>query len=185
MTAEPPHTPPPRSLVPDRDLARLPLTYPEVGASLGGPLPSGYHHTHEAVVLGTGRTLFERHADAVLRFDVHRRAGLLVAARAPVAAVGVDLEVALPIGPLCVRALDRVVAVVDEPDRRGFAYGTLAGHPERGEESFVVSIDADDVVRLEIRAFWRSVRWYSVLGGPVTGAVQRAITRRYLAVRVA
>ncbi|WP_307844658.1 DUF1990 family protein [Actinotalea solisilvae] len=170
---------------PPRDLAALPLTYAEVGASLAGPLPAGYHHTRASAVVGHGRAVLERHADAVLRFEMHRRAGLLVDARAPRAAVGVDVEVALPLGPLRVRALDRVVAVVDEPDRRGFAYGTLAGHPEQGEEAFVVTIDGDDVVRLEIRAFWRSVRWYSRLGGPVTVAVQRAITRRYLAVRVA
>lgn len=170
---------------PPRDLAALPLTYAEVGGSLREPLPAGYLHTRESVVLGRGRELFERHADAVLRFDMHRRAGLLVETRAPVAVVGVDLEVALPIGPVRVRALDRVVAVVDEPDRRGFAYGTLAGHPEQGEESFVVSIDADGAVRLDIRAFWRSVRWYSRLGGPVTVATQRAITRRYLAARFA
>lgn len=165
------------------DLAGVPLTYPEVGASLRGPLPAGYHHTHESVVVGRGRATFERHADLVLRFDLHRRAGLLVETRASRAAVGVDVVVALPLGPLRVRALDRVVAVVDEPDRRGFAYGTLAGHPEQGEEAFVVSIDADDVVRLDVRAFWQSVRWYSRLGGPVTVAIQRSITRRYLAVR--
>lgn len=166
-----------------RDLAGLPLTYTEVGASLRDPLPSGYHHTRESVVVGRGRAVFERHAETVLGFDLHRRAGLLVETRAGRAAVGVDVVVALPLGPLRVRALDRLVAVVDEPDRRGFAYGTLAGHPEQGEESFVVTIDADDVVRLDVRAFWRSVRWYSRLGGPVTVAIQRAITRRYLAVR--
>ena len=31
----------------------------------------------------------------------------------------------------------RVVYVIDEPDIRGFAYGTLPGHPESGEERFV------------------------------------------------
>ncbi|MBX9243982.1 DUF1990 domain-containing protein [Actinotalea ferrariae] len=166
------------------DALRRGLTYTEVGASLAETMPAGYHHTRERLRLGTGRELFERHAEAVLTFEMHRRAGLVVTTDAPRAAPGVDVEVALPIGPLLVRAPDRVVAVVDEPDRRGFAYGTRAGHPERGEESFVVSIEPDGGVWFEVRAFWRSVRWYSVLGGPVTVAVQRAITRRYLAVRV-
>ena len=35
----------------------------------------------------------------------------------------------------------RVVYVVDEPHVRGFAYGTLPGHPESGEERFVVRHD--------------------------------------------
>ena len=40
--------------------------------------------------------------------------------------------VAAPIGPLTAVAVCRIVAVVDEPDRYGFAYGTLPGHTERG-----------------------------------------------------
>lgn len=40
----------------------------------------------------------------------------------------------------------RIVEVIDEPDRAGFAYGTLPGHPERGEESFVVERRADGTV---------------------------------------
>jgi uncharacterized protein (UPF0548 family) len=34
-----------------------------------------------------------------------------------------------------------VVYVVDEHDRRGFAYGTLRGRPESGEELFAVGYD--------------------------------------------
>lgn len=158
-------------------------TYPEVGASLREPLPAGYHHTRERVRLGTGRAVLERHAEGLLTWQVHRRAGLLVTTDAPRAVLGADVEVALALGPLKVRAPDRVVAVVDEPDRRGFAYGTRPRHPETGEESFVVSIDADGVVWFDVRAFFRSVSWYARLGGPVTLAVQRAITARYLAVR--
>jgi uncharacterized protein (UPF0548 family) len=41
---------------------------------------------------------------------------------------------------------------VDEPGRRGFAYGTLPGRPETGEEAFVVEKTNDDVY-LVIRAF--------------------------------
>jgi uncharacterized protein (UPF0548 family) len=33
----------------------------------------------------------------------------------------------------------RVVYVIDEPDIRGFAYGTPPGHPESGEERFAVA----------------------------------------------
>ena len=42
------------------------------------------------------------------------------------------------LGPWKVREPIEVVAVVDEPDRQGFAYGTLTGHPLRGEEAFIV-----------------------------------------------
>jgi len=43
--------------------------------------------------------------------------------------------------------------VVDEPRRRGFAYGTLPGHPERGEEAFLITHHDDGTVTFAITAF--------------------------------
>jgi hypothetical protein len=37
--------------------------------------------------------------------------------------------------------------------RLGLAYGTLPGHPERGEESFVIELLDDGQVRVHIVAF--------------------------------
>lgn len=65
------------------------------------------------------------------------------------------------------------------PDRAGFAYGTLPGHPESGEEAFVVS-RAPDGVRFTITAFSRPATWLARLGGPVTLLGQEYFTRRYL-----
>ncbi|PRC54052.1 DUF1990 domain-containing protein, partial [Mycobacterium sp. ITM-2017-0098] len=84
-------------------------------------------------------------------------------ATAPVAAVGA--EVLVHLGP--VMAPCRVVYVVDEPDRRGFAYGTPPGHAERGEELFLVRYDpATQDVSSEVRAFSRHATWWSRLGSP-------------------
>ena len=68
-----------------------------------------------------------------------------VEATTEIAAVG--SEVIVHLGP--VQAPCRVVYVVDEPDRRGFAYGTLPGHAESGEELFLVRYDpaTEDVFR--------------------------------------
>ncbi|MBB2921466.1 DUF1990 family protein [Cellulomonas cellasea] len=156
------------------------LTYPEVGASLTEELPRGYRHQRDRVRLGTGRALFERSAAAVTGWELHRRAGVRPAPGTPPAAAGSDVDLTAALGPLVLRMSCRVVAVVDEPDRRGFAYGTLTGHPERGEEAFVVHRDADDAVWLEVVAFSRPGRWYTRLGGPLARAAQRAATRRYL-----
>ena len=76
---------------------------------------------------------------------------------------------------------DRIVAVVDEPDRFGFAYGTLDGHQERGEEAFLVErLDDDSVlgtVRVDAVAATRSAR----LAAPVVTRFQHLAVRRYLA----
>ena len=152
------------------------LTYQEVGATRGR-LPDGYQHVHAHAVIGHGRARFEDAADAVLHWGMQRGAGVLVGADADVATVGAEVTVGF--WPL--RAPCRVVYVLEETDRRGFAYGTLPGHPETGEELFAVRYDpADGTVHAEVTAFARHATWWSKLGGPVTRLAQRVITRRYL-----
>ena len=46
----------------------------------------------------------------------------------------------------------RVASVVDEPNRFGFAYGTLPIHPEQGEQSFIVERDEGGKVTFTLRA---------------------------------
>jgi uncharacterized protein (UPF0548 family) len=158
------------------DLGALRLTYSEVGAT-AGPLPAGYHHVLKSAVIGSGRSRFEDAADKGMRWGMLRGAGLRVEATTEVAAVG--SEVIVHLGP--VRAPCRVVYVVDEPDRRGFAYGTLPGHAESGEELFIVRYDqATDEVRADVTAFSLHATWWSRLGSPVTSVAQRVITERYL-----
>ena len=158
------------------DLAALPLTYSEVGATAGA-LPAGYHHVQKSAVIGRGRRRFEEAANAGMRWGMLRGAGVRVEATSDVAAVGSDVVVHL--GP--VSAPCRVVYVVDEPDRRGFAYGTLPGHAESGEERFMVRYDpASDEVHAEVVAFSRHGTWWSRLGSPITSVIQRVVTDRYL-----
>jgi len=158
------------------DLAALPLTYSEMGAT-AGPLPDGYHHVLKSAVIGRGRPRFEEAADSGMRWGMLRGAGLRVEATSEVAAVG--SEVIVHLGP--VRAPCRVVYVVDEPDRRGFAYGTLPGHAESGEELFMVRYEpATDEVFADVVAFSRHATWWSRLGSPLTSVIQRVVTDRYL-----
>ena len=72
-----------------------------------------------------------------------------------------------------------MVWCVAEPDRVGFAYGTLAGHPESGEESFVLERDPEGVVTLTVTAISRPAAWYTRAAGPVGRLARRLIARRY------
>jgi uncharacterized protein (UPF0548 family) len=154
------------------------LTYDEVGAT-AGRMPDGYHHLTQTTVIGDGRRAFEYAAGLLMCWGVQRGTGITVAASAPTVEDGAVAVLRLGWGPLAVRAPVRVVAVVDEPDRRGFAYGTLPGHPESGEESFIVEYAADGVVSLRIVAFARPRSWPARVAGPLGRLVQRAVTRRY------
>ena len=158
------------------DLAALRFTYPEIGAT-AGPLPDGYHHLRATAVIGHGRARFEEAAAEVMRWGMLRGAGLHVTATTEVAAVGSEVLVGL--GPL--RVPCRVVYVIDEPDRSGFAYGTLPGHAETGEELFAVRYDpTDDAVHAEVIAFSRHGTWWSRLAGPFTSLAQKLVSKRYL-----
>ena len=167
------------------DLAALSLTYPEVGATATPPtvvnpaaaMPPGYTHVRMSRRIGTGRTRFEEAAAAVMRYGMLRGAGLRVTASTEVARVGSDVLGRL--GPFA--APCRVVYVIDEPDRRGFANGSLPGHAVVGEEMFGVRYDpADDAVYSEVAAFSRPATWWSNLGAPALRVVQRLVSRRYL-----
>lgn len=124
-------------------------TYGFVGALLGDdppPLDLDVERT-----LGHGPEAFARAREALRSFVPQRSVATVWPADAG-AALGTDLIVALGLGPITVVALDRVVAVVDEPDRWGFAYGTLPGHIEVGEEAFVVERRPDDAVVARVTA---------------------------------
>ncbi|ORA80003.1 DUF1990 domain-containing protein [Mycobacterium malmoense] len=158
-------------------LEELPLTYPEVGATAAGQLPAGYGHLQLETQIGTGRQRFEQAADAVMRWGMQRGAGLRVWASSEVAEVATVVLVKMGFLP----APCRVVYVIDEPDIRGFAYGTLPGHPESGEERFVVRHDpTTSAVFAEVSAFSRPATWWSRAGGPLVPLGQRVIARRYL-----
>ena len=66
------------------------LTYREVGAT-AGELPAGYRHLRETVYIGRGEDLFLTASDALLGWDVHRRAGLRVEATSPTAEPGCEV----------------------------------------------------------------------------------------------
>jgi len=153
------------------------LTYPEVGATRHGELPAGYHHLHHRTYLG--RAVLPAAREALFEWRMHEAAGLRVRAATPRAAPGVTVVSGLGWGPLRVEVPCRVVWTEVDGDRAGFGYGTLPGHPERGEEAFVLTRTAEDGVWFTVTAFSTPARWYARAGGPVTTTLQRWVARRY------
>ncbi|MCW5252500.1 MULTISPECIES: DUF1990 family protein [unclassified Streptomyces] len=152
------------------------FTYDDVGATRErGPCPPGFRPLHVRTRLGEGERIFRRAAEAVLTWEMHREAGIGIETGALRAAPGVDVTVTLA-GLL--RAPCRVVWTTEEYRRAGWAYGTLSGHPESGEEAFVVDRTGDGTVWLTVTGFSRPARWYARAGGPATRGFQHAYARR-------
>jgi uncharacterized protein (UPF0548 family) len=154
-------------------------SYPAVGATRSAALPAGYAVQRISAELGEGEAVFERAAIALDAWEVHRGAGLVVVPAAAPAA-GETVAVVLPVRGATVVCPCRIVYVTDEPDRSGFAYGTLPGHPERGEEAFHVQRSGDRV-RFEIVAFSRPAHPLARIGASVARRVQAGVTERYVA----
>lgn len=83
-------------------------------------------------------------------------------------------------GPIRIGAPRRVVYTVTEPRRQGFAYGTLPGHPESGEEAFTVEQKPDVTITFTITAFSRPGTATARIAGPLGRLIQRRVTSRYL-----
>jgi uncharacterized protein (UPF0548 family) len=152
------------------------FTYDEVGATRrDGYCPPGFHRLHVRSRIGEGEGVFRRAAEAVCTWEMHRALGVGLSASAERAGEGVDVTVTLA---GVIKAPCRVVWTVEEPRRAGWAYGTLAGHPECGEEAFVVDRTGDGTVWLTVSAFSRAAKWYARAGGPATRGLQHAYARR-------
>jgi len=156
------------------------VTYAEVGAT-AGELPADYHHVRATRIIGHGAEVFARAADDLLAGEAQRRAGMSVQLSEVPLREGTRVQMRLRLGPLAFAIPNVVVWAERTADRCGFAYGTLPGHPERGEERFELRLLPSGEVRFTIVAFSQPARWFTRLGGPVARFVQRWATRRYLA----
>jgi uncharacterized protein (UPF0548 family) len=157
---------------------RQPFTYTEVGQTRAAP-PLHFQSLTRSAILRVGVD-FDTAARDLFGWQVQARAGLRVAASALNVEPASVVVMRLGIGPLALRIPCRVVYVIDEPDRQGFAYGTLPGHPESGEEAFVLHREAGNRVRFAITAFSRPATRLAKLGAPVSRQLQHFMTSRYL-----
>lgn len=136
--------------------APLPFSYGPVGMTRDDQdAPSGWAEDSYRTVLGPGRESLERGKQLVRAWTMFAMPWIeLHTPDAPIregTTVGV---LARSAGLWCVNAA-RIAYVIDEPRRFGFAYGTLPGHVEAGEERFLVEHTPENLVAYSIRAISR------------------------------
>lgn len=123
---------------------------------------------------------FDPAVTALSTFVPQRRGiGATIHPEAPDLQPGTTLLTVVPAGPVSVVSPLRVVEVVDEPDRFGYAYGTLPGHAVRGEESFVVHRLPDRRTMITVTNLSRPTGALAA-AGPIMPMAQGVIARRYL-----
>jgi uncharacterized protein (UPF0548 family) len=168
------------------------LTYPDPGATRPAeehwtpPAGGAYRSYERTVSIGSGEAVWQSASAALMTWGVKTRSGFRVEAasgdlaEAPRVREGAEYRLIALLGPARVSEPVRVVAVVDAPGRRGFAYGTLDGHPVSGEEAFVLHRGPGGEVALTLRSLTRPGRGLWRLAFPLALVAQRWYRRRYV-----
>jgi uncharacterized protein (UPF0548 family) len=160
-----------------------PFSYDDVGASReDATVPAGYAVDHNRVRLGEGRRTFDRAVAALYAWKMFDLGwARVVPAGAP---VEVGTAVAVLAKHYGFHSLNpcRISYTIgqDEGDlvRRGFAYGTLPDHGEKGEERFtIVWHREDDSIFYDLYAFSRPNQLLAKLGRPLARRLQRRFAK--------
>lgn len=161
-----------------------PFSYAEVGGTRSQP-PSGYIIDHNRKRLGEGIDGFERAVAAIKnwkQFDLGWVSA--VPKNAPIEMGSVVAIMTKHFGFWSLNACRIVYLINDEhPVKRfGFAYGTLTGHVETGEERFTIEWHpASNEVWYDILAFSRPQNVFVKLGFPIARMLQKRFARDSLA----
>jgi uncharacterized protein (UPF0548 family) len=161
------------------------LNYAGIGSTEHGPPPADADCQVTHAYVGEGMAAYRRVAEGTLTWQLQKRAGLTVRAESDVVVPGARVVSGFGVGPFRIHAPCEVVWVRPPvpggaPQSAGFGYGTLPGHPVRGEEAFEVSIDASGRVIIRITAFGVPANWFYAAGGALTERARRHITSRYI-----
>jgi len=157
--------------------SKLPFPYPEVGASRNSSIPPGYPINQHRAKLGEGEEIFD-HAVAALRSWQMYSTGWtkLYWPDTPIREGEVVAILANHFGFWSLNACRIIYSLEEEGalSRYGFAFGTLPGHMEEGEERFTVEWDRESgAVWYELFAFARPKARLAKIAYPLVRLIQK------------
>ena len=159
----------------------LEFTYPEVAATNATP-PATYTVDHNRIQLGHGEATYKRAVEALKNWRQFELGWVTIVPRGVKVEVGATVAVkARAFGTWSLSAT-RVVYVIDESRRFGFAYGTLPDHVECGEERFLIEWLEDDSVWYDILAFSKPRHPLVRLSAPMARRLQKRFARASLSI---
>lgn len=161
--------------------SRTGFSYKEIGATRG-EIPAGYTVDRNRILLGAGDDVWARAKAAIgawKMFDIGWARA--VPADTP---IEVGRDVAVVVSHFGIYSLNaaRIVYVLDDDERFGFAYGTLEDHGESGEELFLVDRNAETgEVHYSLLAFSRPGHFLTYLGYPAARYLQKEFAKASMA----
>ncbi|MEM1029676.1 MAG: DUF1990 domain-containing protein [Myxococcota bacterium] len=169
-----------------RGVRNAAFTYDDVGWTLRDPrppVPDGYTLDDYGTELGAGADVWAQAKAALSRIHNYPASFTRIVRLdddddGPVSPGTVFATVARHFGFWSAHPC-RVHAVIETTDRYGFAFGTLPGHAEAGEERFLLSRDAHGRVAYDVLAISRPLG-LARLGAPLARRLQRRFQRETL-----
>jgi uncharacterized protein (UPF0548 family) len=159
--------------------SELPFSYREVGATRNSSTPpAGYPINHYRGTLGRGQETFKRARAAICAWKMYHLSWTkLCWPETEIKEGAVVAVLANHFGLWSLNAC-RIIYTLEEDGspsaRYGFAFGTLPGHVEEGEERFTVEWDEkSNEVAYELFAFARPKPLIAKIGSPLVRSVQR------------
>lgn len=160
--------------------AKMDFTYSPVGATAHSP-PAGYVVDRTRIELGAGESVFESAKTALQHWEQFRLGWVEPWPSETPIQCGEVVAIMGWVAGLWSLNCCRIVYVVDEsgPIRKfGFAYGTLPGHVESGEELFLIEWDqSTNAVWYDILAFSRPNHLLTRLSYPLVRQTQKRFGR--------
>ncbi|MGD7731587.1 DUF1990 family protein [Propionibacteriaceae bacterium G57] len=145
---------------------------------------TGGRVSEESVQVGSGPARWLHAWQQTMSWGIQRSAGYSILPVGEDATnqvrPGLTVRMRRRFGPLVMSMPVRVVHVIDEPDRKGFAFGTLSGHPVSGEVAFVVEHRPDDTVHFVLRTFSGPGKGPWALAYPVVLLLRGGLRDSYL-----
>ncbi len=153
----------------------LPFSYKEVGASKN-VVPENYPINHHRIQIGSGTEIFVRAKNALQSWAMYKLEWTRL--YPPETPIAIGENIIVVVNHLFCWSMNpcRIIYVLEESgaiERFGFAFGTLPGHSEEGEERFTVEWRRDDnTVWYELLAFARPHHILAKIGSPFVRLLQ-------------
>ena len=112
----------------------------------------GFDYDAIRVKLGTGKKVFEIGKQAIMQWEMFPKKWIKLYPTKPTVGIGETVAVTAKYLGLWWVNITRIAYVINDMEIFGFAYGTLPGHMEKGEELFQIRMDEKENVYFELIA---------------------------------
>lgn len=155
----------------------LPYSYQEVGQTKFTKPILHFDNDHNSILLGNGNDVWLKAKNALDAWEQFPSKWTTIYPKNTALKEGEVVAVLFRVLGLWWTNSARIVYSFDEPNRYGFAYGTLPGHIEKGEEVFWIERDYQGDIYYHIKAFSRPRFWLVRLAYPFARWNQKRFVR--------